>query len=657
MPAWTNEKLEETEQKSSQYVQELRERLTTSWQAATQELKKARARHAKYFNKKAKERELMPGDRVLLLLPQGNSKLDIGWQGPYEVVSKKSRTNYTILIKGKERTYHINLLKKYNERIQTQNLMMMTVAQEVESTEQLGCDYPLKPLETYQDVTINPELAPQQQQEVKDILRQYQNALSDKPGRTDLVDLELTLTDDTPIRSKPYPVPLAKEHVIEEEISEMLKSGIISPSESPYSAPLLLLRKPNGDHRLCIDFRKLNSVIDFQPEPLPDQARLFAKVKHARYLSKLDLSSGYYQIGVPLHLRKYLAFSTHQAHYQFNVLPFGLHIAPSIFTRMMKKLIDPIGDSDIFHFMDDCLVASATWEEHTKSLARLLRRLQETGLTAKPSKCKMGFESIEFLGHILQQGTISPNEKNIEKMQNAPRPTTKKGIRSFVGMCGFYQKFIPNFNMLTAPLTELTKKASPEVVKWNPECETAFQTLKELLVSRPILQLPDLNRPFILRTDASGIGIAATLMQEDNEHPDILHPVAYASRKLNTAERNYSTVEQECLALIWGIDKFQLYLYGRHFKIQTDNQPMLFLATTKQMNAKLMRWSLILSQYSFTVEYIRSKDNHGADFLSRHPESEETAIKQVQGQQTSAGSNTRESPSSGTIQGNFEAKF
>ena len=616
--SWTDETLDETERNASQYVRELKDRLKHGWAVATANLKKARKKQARYHNKNAKDRELEVGDKVLLLLPTGSHKLQISWQGPFTVSKKISRTTYSIQMNGKNKNFHINLLKKFHEREQQTRLMVMTVAEEVESTADLALDYPIKQTETFEQVQVNPALGVDQRKQINQVLERYAKCLTDKPGRTDLIEVDLKLTDHTPIRCKPYPVPLAKEQAIQDEIDTLLREGIIAPSTSPYSAPVVLLRKPSGEHRLCVDLRKINAVTEFQPEPIPDQARLFAKLGKARIFSKCDLSRGFYQLPVRSDVRPYLAFSTHQGHYEFQVLPFGLHNAPSIFSKMMTKLLAPLNNDCILHFMDDILIATSTWEEHVQALQMLFERLQETGLTARPSKCKIGFEELEFLGHTLKHGAIMPEEKNVEKLKKAPRPTTKKNVRSFLGMCAFYQKFIPGFNRIAAPLTDATKKAAPDQVKWTAECEDAFQTLKSKLTTQPILRLPNPEIPFTLRTDASKTAIGAVLLQPGDSDTDLLHPVAYASRKLTPAEQNYSTVEQECLALVWAIQKFQLYLYGKHFTLQCDNQPMLFLATAAKLNAKLMRWSLLLQSYSFHIEFIKGDRNQMADFMSRH---------------------------------------
>ena len=616
---WTNRQLNETAVNAPTYVQELKARLKTGWTAAAKALRQARLRQAKYYNRKAKDRSLQIGEKVLILLPQGNNKLEISWRGPYQIIEKLSRTNYRIQIGRKIKTYHINLLKKFIEREPLNQLMTLNVAEEVESTADHALDFPITQNESSEDVIIDERLTPEQKSQIEELISKHAHVLTDKPGLTNLIEVSFTLNDETPICSRPYPVPLSKEAVVEEEIRTLLEAQIISHSTSAYSAPIILLRKPNGEHRLCVDFRKLNAVMDFQVEPLPSHDRIFANLHHAKYFTKLDLSKGYYQIPVPVPLRKYLAFSTPRGHYEFNVLPFGLHVAPSIFSRMMTQLLEPL-QTDILHFLDDCLIASATWKDHIEALESLFQRLSETRLTARPTKCQLGFTELDFLGHHINQGNITPQHKNLEKMNKAPRPVTKKDVRSFIGMCGYYQKFIPKFNLIASPLSELTKKSAPEKIVWSASCENAFQSLKTHLVSHPILQLPNPDLPFTLRTDAAKTGLAACLLQpRDSQSSETKHPIAYASRKIAGAEKNYSTVELECLAIVWAIQKFQLYLYGKHFTLETDNQPMLFLASSSKLNAKLMRWSLILQQYSFRVVHIKGSDNHIADYLSRHP--------------------------------------
>jgi hypothetical protein len=244
----------------------------------------------------------------------------------------------------------------------------------------------------------------------------------------------------------------------------------------------------------------------------------------------------------------------------------------------------------------------------------LFARLEEVSLSARPSKCCLGFLQLEYLGHVIGQGTVRPEEGKMQKIRDTPRPTTKRQVRAFLGLAGFYRKFVPHFSELALPLTEATKSSQPNVVLWNERMEEAFLTLKDRLCSRPVCVLPDMSKQFVLRTDASDLGLGALLLQDQGYG---LQPIACASKKLIPAEKNYATVEKECLAIVWGVHKFSPYLYGRHFIIQCDHQPLQHLQRMRTTNGRLMRWALQLQSYTFTVQSIPGRDNVGADFLSR----------------------------------------
>ena len=295
-------------------------------------------------------------------------------------------------------------------------------------------------------------------------------------------------------------------------------------------------------------------------------------------------------------------------------MPFGLQNAVAVFSRVMRRLLSPLGRGDVHNFMDDIIIATETWDEHLLALQAVFQRLDEANLSVRPSKCFIGFEELEFLGHLVGRGVMRPVEDKVEKILKAPRPTSKKEVRSFLGLAGYYRRFVPNFSALAAPLSDLTKKNLPNRVQWTESCEKSFRTLKSRLGSEPVIRLPDPEAPFILRTDASNDGLGAVLLQEGE---GVWQPVHYASRKLTSPERNYATVEQECLAVVWAVEKFEPYLYGRHFVLQTDHQPLAFLNKAKLSNSRLMRWALLLQPYSFTVQVIPGKENVGADFLSR----------------------------------------
>jgi len=279
----------------------------------------------------------------------------------------------------------------------------------------------------------------------------------------------------------------------------------------------------------------------------------------------------------------------------------------------MRKLLN--GMENVDSFVDDIFVYTYTWEEHVQTLRDLFDRLRRANLTAKPVKCSVGYSNLECLGHLVSGlGQLKPHPDKVGAIKDAPRPETKKQVRSFLGLIGFYRKFVPNFAAIASPLTALTKKGQPNKVPWGVCQENAFNVLKQRLISAPILKLPELSKTFVLRTDASDTGLGAVLLQEQE---GVKLPIAYASRKLLPREQNYSVIEKECLALVWGIGKFHTYLFGREFTLQTDHQPLLYLNKAKVANARLMRWALALQPYSFRIEAIRGSENVGADFLSR----------------------------------------
>ena len=244
----------------------------------------------------------------------------------------------------------------------------------------------------------------------------------------------------------------------------------------------------------------------------------------------------------------------------------------------------------------------------------LFARLLRAGMTIRPTKCVFGASCVDFLGHRLEQGVLGLYEENVEKIKNAPRLGTKKQVRSFVGLAGNYRDFIPNFAAIAAPLSDLTRKSQPTRVEWGQAQEKARQSIKFHLTDEPILRLPDPANMYYLQTDASNTGIGAVLMQK---HDEKLFPVCYGNKKLSSAERNYSTIEKECLAVVWGIKRFYLYLYGVCFVLQTDHEPLKYMNSAKFANGRLMRWAMFLQSYTFKVETIEGSENVGADYLSR----------------------------------------
>ena len=618
---WTGELPEGELQTTAEYVVDLRNRIAETCQIAHDCLEKSSQRSATHFNKKAAERTFQPGEKVLLLLPLKSNKLEVSWQGPFEVVKRKGEADYVIRCLGRERLYHANLLKKYVERPVDKEddvpTVAMVVVEETDPLPPLEHPLPLPTLqakETVEEIHFGPKLTKKQRTEALTLVRKHRKILSDVPLRTNLMEFEMNVESAKPVRVKQYQLPHAKLETVKSEVETMKKLGVIEPAASPYNAPVVLVNKKEGDVRFCVDYRRLNDVTVFDAEPLPDTEYLFSTLKEAKYFTKIDLSKGFWQIPIKKELRHLTAFTTPSGQYQFTVMPFGLKTAVASFSRMMRALLEPLKCKDIHNFMDDILVASKTWAEHMTALKLILQRLEEANLSAKPSKCFLGYNELPFLGHIVREGEILPDVSKTAEIEEAATPTTKKEVRAFLGMVGYYRKFIPKFSTIALPLTDLTKKDAPNKVVWTANCELAFTALKKCLATSPVLSMPDLSAPFVLRTDASDRGLGAVLLQLKGE---ILHPVAYASRKLSDTETRYSTIEKECLAIVWAVQKFQPFLYGRTFVLETDHQPLNYLQTAKVANSRLMRWSLLLQVYSFVVRVIPGSQNVGADYLSR----------------------------------------
>ena len=613
---WTNEKPDEEVKTTYQYVNDLRNRIEETCNLAHESLMHAQLRYKSHFDRKAKLRVLKPGDKVLILLPTDLNKLLMQWKGPFEVLERVGATDYKICIReGRTKIFHINMLKQYFERESMESVGFVTVMESGESNDagvglddsQLNHD-----VETIEHVNVNPELSVVQKNEIKELLCEFSDVFSSNPGLTDLVEHKVELECDRPIRCKPYPVPFALQDVVEQEIEQMLEMGIIEPSESPYSSPLLLIRKKDNTFRPVIDFRKLNRVTKFDGEPIGNPEMIFAKIASDQYLSKLDFCKGFWQIPVREQDKPKTAFVTSQGLFQFTRLPFGMVNSGASYSRMMRKLLHGLKHVD--NFVDDVLTHTVSWNSHLEALRLLLVRVRQAHLTVKPSKCYLGYTSINFLGHVLEKGKIMTEYDKVEKLLNTPDPKTKKDVRSLLGIAGYYRRFIPGFSEVSKPLTDLTKKGSPNIVPWGTEHADAFNKLKQLLSCEPVLKLPDFTREFVLRTDASNVGIGGVLMQK---YDDQYFPVMYISKKLLDRERNYSTIERECLAVVWAVEKLQKYLYGREFVLQVDHEPLSYLNKARLSNPRVMRWAITLQPYRFRVEVIKGQDNLGADFLSR----------------------------------------
>ncbi|KAK3890012.1 hypothetical protein Pcinc_006009 [Petrolisthes cinctipes] len=343
--------------------------------------------------------------------------------------------------------------------------------------------------------------------------------------------------------------------------------------------------KADGSYRMAIDYRQLNSVTVFDAEPTCSAEGDLYKFSGAAYFSELDLAKAYYQIPLTDRAKPLIAFSTHRGLMQFCRLPFGLVTACSTYIRLMRIVLADL--SNVSFYFDNIFIYSSDWPSRLSTLASVLKRLRLHKLTAKPSKCRFGCSSLQYLGFQLDGMHLYPLQDKTEALKQIGLPTTKKSLRSFLGMVSFYRCFIPMASDFTGPLSDLLKKGQPEPLQWTKDRLSRFNHLKEALSSPPVLKLPDPSLPFVLRCDASNFGLGAVLLQYIDGSP---HPVAFTSRKLLDRERRYATTEKEALAIIFGVKKFDFYLRGKEFLLETDHKPLVYLQSSRCSNDRIMRW-------------------------------------------------------------------
>ena len=460
-------------------------------------------------------------------------------------------------------------------------------------------------------------LSEEQQVELSNVLNKYSDvfAKSDSDlGRTDVLEHAIDTQGHAPIFQRPYRVPETQRKVIQTHIKDMANRGVIRPSKSPWSSPVVLVGKKDGSTRFCVDFRKVNAVTRKDVYPLPRIDETLDTLGGARYFTTLDLASGYWQVPLKEEDMHKTAFSTHTGLWEFTVMPFGLCGAPASFQRLMEIMLAGLNWESCLVYLDDIIIFSRTFEEHLSRLESVLSRLRAGGLKLKVKKCAFCAPEVKYLGHIVSKDGLHPDESKVNAVQNFPVPQDLTQLRSFLGLIGYYRKFVQDFSLHAEPLYRLSKKNVPYT--WGPEQEKAFSYMKNALTSSPVLQFPDFSLPFYIQSDASDKGFGAVLGQMRNGSEVV---VAYASKAIAPNEANWSTIEKEAYAIVWSVKYFRHYLYGRSFTIFTDHNPLKWLFTLKSPEGRLARWTETLKAYDFKIEYRPGRSNANADALSRMP--------------------------------------
>ena len=472
---------------------------------------------------------------------------------------------------------------------------------------------------------------------IEKLFYDYQDVFSKSDldtGYTETVKHRINLTDSEPVNLPYRRIPPNQFQEVKQHIRELLQRDIIRESTSAYASPIVIVRKKNNEIRLCVDYRRLNKKTVRDAFPLPRVEESFDCLNGSKYFSTMDLTAGYNQVAVEESDKHKTAFTSPFGLYEYNRLPFGLCNGPATFQRLMQHCFRDEVFQLLLVFLDDIIVYSSTIEQQIQRLEIVFRRLRQHGLKLKPRKCDFFRKEVHYLGHIVSENGISTDPEKVNAVSEWKIPTSLKQLKSFLGLASYYRRFIKSFSQVASPLYNLSKKCVNSsnkqfVSQWNEDCTAAFQMLKDLLTSAPILGYADYSRPFILEVDASFSGLGAVLSQEVNGQKRV---ISYASRSLRPNERNmdrYSSRKLELLALYWSVtEKFRDYLLGSTFTVFTDNNPLVYLQSSK-LGAYEQRWVSQLALFNFDIKFRRSTQNSNADGLSRKFESDSRTYSDV----------------------------
>ena len=481
--------------------------------------------------------------------------------------------------------------------------------------------------------TVDDELYCAQRVALETLLKNYASTFSKDDmdlGRATGVKHSIDTNSHRPVKQALRRQPEKNLSEIDNQVETMLKQSIIEPAQSAWSSNVVMARKKDGSLRFCVDYRKLNELTVKDTYPLPLIQSCLDAVGKAKWFSTFDLRSGYHQVVMEQKDADKTTFVTRRGTYRFRVMPFGLCNAPATFQRLMDVAMSGLNLEICLVYLDDIILFSDTVEQHMERLEQLFQRLDQTNLKLKPSKCKLFQREVLFLGHRLSADGLTTDPEKTRTIQEWPTPKNLKEVRSFLGLCSYYRRFVQGFSEIASPLHELTKKNHR--FGWTTECEDSFKLLKEKLVSSPILAMPVDDGQYFLDTDACDVGIGAVLSQEQNGCERV---IAYASRSLSKSERNYCATRKELLAVVFFLKQYRCYLLGRHIKIRTDHAALRWLKNTPEPIGQQARWLEIMEEYDYEIIHRAGRLHQNADALSRYPCKQCGAVEDVIEEKTS----------------------
>ena len=419
---------------------------------------------------------------------------------------------------------------------------------------------------------------------------------------------------------KPFSLSLPERKALSEFIEDNLNKGFIRKSKSPIAMGTFMVGKKNGEYRTVVDFRPVNEIVLDNRNPIPCIDDLMSSLCESKIFTKIDLRGAYNLLRIRPGDEWKTAFVCPQGQFEYMVMPFGLKTAPAIFQSMMEDIFCDLLGRIVLIYLDDILIFSHSEEEHVNHVKDVLSRLQANRLLAKLEKCVFHTKCVDFLGYVISDKGVSIAQDKVEAIMDWPKPLKRRDLKAFLGTANFNRKFVANYSAIVAPLLALDSKEVKDFSKaWNSDCDAAFEALKLAMSSTPVLKHVNFNLPFIVETDASDYALGAVLLQQENLESSIFHPVAYASRKLVPAERNYAVYDKELLGLVFAFRKWHQYLYGARFPIQvrTDHANLQYFQTRQLLNSRHLRWKLFFQNYDFRLKYFPGSSNVVADALSR----------------------------------------
>ena len=461
------------------------------------------------------------------------------------------------------------------------------------------------------------EVPNQYHQDIVELLAEFQDIFSkgsDDLGKTNLVKHHINTGPQPPIRQRPRRHPIGQRGEIKEQVQELLEKDLIEPTDSPWAANVVLVRKKDGTQRFCVDYRQLNAATIKDAYPLPRIDDTLDALSGVMWFSTLDLASGYWQVGLDEDAKAKSAFLADGGLYAWNVMPFGLCNAPATFERLMDKVLTGLHWETLLVYLDDLIIFGKSIPEELTRLRQVFHRLRQANLKLKPKKCDLFKTKVSYLGHEVSSSGISTQPEKTETIESWPVPTNVTEVRSFLGLASYYRRFVQGFATIAKPLHQLTEKGRQFV--WSPACQSAFEELKQRLTTAPILAYPNPNDEYILDTDASRDGIGGVLSQVQDGQERV---IAYGSKVLSKAERNYCVTRRELLAVVTYLKHFKQYLYGRHVRVRTDHGALRWLTNFKQPEGQLARWLEVVSGYDLEIIHRAGRSHANADALSRKP--------------------------------------